>query len=356
MNDDTRYLRQTSLESFGAENQLKLANSKILIIGLGGLGIPVATYLNAMGVGTIGIMDNDIIELHNLQRQVLYSETDLGKQKLSIAFEKLRAQNSNTIVKAFTEFLTKDNALTIIKDFDVVVDATDNFATRYLINDACVILNKPFIYGALHAFEGQISVFNFKNGPTYRCLFPNMPKNNEILNCDENGVLGILPGIIGTLQALEVVKVITEVGEVLSGKLLLFDGLTQTIQKIGFKARVENKTIVELKEDYGFSLCSIENSIEAEDFDELNKRHFVQLVDVRNPDEFEEFHLPNAINVPLPELENSLQSIDFSMPVYFICQSGKRSEIALQSLQKEYSNTSMYSVSGGMGKMALICH
>lgn len=356
MSNSFRYSRQTKLESFGEENQSKLTSSKVLIIGMGGLGIPVANYLNAMGVGTIGIMDNDIVELHNLQRQVLYEEKDLGEHKLHIAFKKLKAQNSNTSIKAFSEFLTKENALGIIKNFDIIVDATDNFATRYLINDTCVILNKPFVYGALHAFEGQVSVFNYQNGPTYRCLFPDMPASNEIPNCNENGVLGVLPGIIGTLQALEVVKAITGVGEVLSGKLLLFDGLTPTMQKIGFKPRAENKAITELKEDYGFFGCTIENGIEAEDFDRLNEKNTVQLIDVRNPDEFKKFHLANAINIPLLELNGSFHRIDFSKPIYLICQTGKRSEAALKLLQTKQSSSAMYNVLGGMEKIAGICH
>lgn len=356
MSDFSRYIRQTSLQSFGVDNQSKLSDSHILIIGIGGLGIPVANYLNAMGVGTIGIMDNDNVELHNLQRQVLYTEEDLGKSKLNIATEKLKIQNSNTVIKAFPEFLTTANALSTIKDFDVVVDATDNFATRYLINDACVILKKPFVYGALHAFEGQVSVFNYQDGPTYRCLFPDIPKPDEIANCNENGVLGVLPGIIGTLQALEVVKVITGIGEVLSGKLLLFDGLTQTTQKMNFKSRAENKAITKLGEDYGFSSCTIENSIEAEDFRILNEKTALQLIDVRNPEEFKNFHLPNAINIPLPDIITSIHRIDFYKPIYLICQTGKRSAIALKSIQREHRSTNVYNVLGGMSKITNICH
>jgi len=356
MSISSRYLRQTSLESFGIENQAKLSDSQVLIIGMGGLGIPVANYLNAMGVGTIGIMDNDTIELHNLQRQVLYTEEDLGKSKLNIALKKLKIQNSNTIIKAFSEFLTTENALKVIKDFDVIVDATDNFATRYLINDACVILKKPFIYGALHAFEGQVSVFNFQDGPTYRCLFPDMPKTNEIPNCDENGVLGVLPGIIGTLQALEVVKVITGIGEILSGKLLLFDGLTQTTQKIGFKLRPKNQEINKLQKDYCSVGCTIENILGSESFEFLYSKEDVQLVDVRNPDEFESYHLEKAVNIPLSDLTANIKKIDFTKPVYLICQSGIRSEKALQFLQKAYSKTAIYSVSGGMNKLQSLCH
>ena len=205
-----RFIRQTSLVQFGAEGQAKLADARVLLVGLGGLGVPVAQYLNAMGIGTLGLVEQDIVEMHNLQRQVLYSENDLGQPKLKVALEKLALQNSNTKLNGHPCFLTKDNALDILANYDVVVDATDNFETRYLINDACLLQNKPFVYGALHGFEGQVSVFNYNNGPTYRCLFPNMPKADEIPDCNTNGVLGVLPSIIGSLQALEVVKLITE--------------------------------------------------------------------------------------------------------------------------------------------------
>ena len=183
-----RYTRQTSLPDFGLDGQRKLSNAKVLVVGLGGLGLPALQYLNAMGLGTLGLVDQDIVDFHNLQRQILYTENDVGTPKLNTTLEKLKAQNASTILIAHDTFLTKDNALEIIEQYDVVVDATDNFPTRYLINDACVMLNKPFVYGALHGFEGHVSVFNFQGGPTYRCLYPDMPSAEEIPNCDENGV------------------------------------------------------------------------------------------------------------------------------------------------------------------------
>ena len=220
-----RYTRQTTLKGFGQEGQQKLADAKVLVIGAGGLGVPVLTYLNAMGVGTIGIMDSDTVSITNLHRQVLYGQSDVGQSKVISALEKLKAQNSDTEIVVYDTFLTTKNALEVIADYDVVVDTSDNFPTRYLVNDACVILNKSFVYGALHGYEGQVSVFNYEDGPTYRCLFPNMPNENEVPNCNEHGVLGIIPGIIGNLQALETIKVITGIGEALSGKLLVFDGI-----------------------------------------------------------------------------------------------------------------------------------
>ncbi|NND79826.1 MAG: HesA/MoeB/ThiF family protein, partial [Maribacter sp.] len=245
-----RYKRQTILKDFGPECQLKLAQSKVLVVGAGGLGIPVLTYLNAMGVGTLGIVDIDEVSISNLHRQVLYNENDIGQSKVTVAIKKLQKQNSDTNLIALKTFLIRDNALDIIKDYDLVVDASDNFPTRYLINDACVILKKPFVYGALHSFEGQVSVFNYLGGPTYRCLFPNMPSANELPDCNEHGVLGITPGIVGNLQALETVKVLTGIGEVLSGKLLLFNGLNQSFQKIKFSPIPANLNITMLQMAY----------------------------------------------------------------------------------------------------------
>lgn len=351
-----RYIRQESLKVFGPENQNKLRSSKVLIVGLGGLGIPVAQYLNAIGVGTLGLVENDSISLHNLQRQVLYAESDIGKAKLAICLSRLQKQNSETIINTYATFLTSKNALDIIKDYDIIVDATDNFETRYLINDSCVILNKTFVYGALHSFEGQVSVFNYKKGPTYRCLYPVVPSEAEIPNCDENGVLGVLPGIIGTLQALEVVKVITEIGEVLSGKLLLFDGLSLNTRKINFKSRLESFEIKQLQEDYSLKGCSIEFEIIPEKFEKLLMTQDVQLIDVRKPEEFASNHLEKAINIPLSDFNDNTQKIDLSRPVYIICQSGKRSIQALNKLQNYHSKAIVFSVAGGMNKFQKLCH
>ncbi|MDX1471813.1 MAG: HesA/MoeB/ThiF family protein [Flavobacteriaceae bacterium] len=217
-----RYLRQTSLVGFGPDSQEKLGEAKVLVVGAGGLGIPVLQYLTAMGIGTVGIVENDTIDLTNLQRQVLYSEKDVNHPKIQVASERLNALNSDINIKLHPCFLTAENSLDIISEYDVVVDASDNFPTRYLINDSCVILKKPFVYGALHGFEGQVSVFNYKAGPTYRCLFPNKPSSDEIPNCDVNGVLGIIPSIIGSLQCLETIKIITGIGKVALGELVIW--------------------------------------------------------------------------------------------------------------------------------------
>ena len=346
-----RYQRQVILSDFGAEAQNKLINSKVLVIGGGGLGIPVLMYLNAMGVGTIGIVDNDVVSESNLHRQVLFSEGDVGRPKVEVLGEKLREQNSTTNIIEHSTFLVKENAMDLISAYDLVVDASDNFPTRYLVNDTCVILRKPFVYGALHGFEGQVSVFNYNEGPTYRCLFPNMPKNDEVPNCNENGVLGILPGIIGNLQALEAIKVLTDVGEVLSGKLLLFNGLNNSFQKIKFGARPENQKINVLNNNYELDCSVTVKNVEPTDFLEMAVDHQLQLIDVRTEKEFKRNHLPFAKNIPLKELEERIKEIDFTTSIYCICQSGVRSKKAIAKLQSLRPDVNLINVTGGMNQM-----
>lgn len=350
-----RYTRQTILKGFGMEGQKKLTEAKVLVIGAGGLGVPVLTYLNAMGVGTIGIVDNDVVSLTNLHRQVLYTESDIGEFKVIAALKKLKAQNPNTEVVGFNSFLTTKNALEIITDYDIVVDASDNFPTRYLVNDACVILQKPFVYGALHGYEGQVCVFNFEGGPTYRCLFPTMPNENEVPNCNEHGVLGIIPGIIGNLQALEAVKMLTGIGEVLSGKLLIFDGLRQSYQNIKFKLRPDNLKIEKLREFYEWNdPCVIVPTIEAREIPNLLDDN-AQIIDVRTTEEFESFHLPNSVHIPLRELRANMGKINFSLPVYLVCQSGMRSETALKQLREEHPESALFSILGGLNQYLATC-
>ncbi|MGI9550765.1 MAG: ThiF family adenylyltransferase [Aurantibacter sp.] len=352
-----RYNRQTILKDFGSVGQKKLTDAKVLVIGAGGLGIPVLTYLNAMGVGTLGIVDHDSVSISNLHRQLLYDESDIGRSKIKVALEKLESQNSETHLIGHDTFLVKENALEIIAGYDLVVDASDNFPTRYLVNDACVILNKPFVYGALHGYEGQVSVFNYKGGPTYRCLFPTMPGADEVPNCDEHGVLGVIPGIIGNLQALEVIKVITGIGEVLSGKLLLFNGLNQTSQKINFKLCPENLGIKTLQGSYQWNdPCEVVPSITVDKLQALLDGDMeIQLIDVRTTDEFDDFHLPNSINIPLDGIEENLNGVNLGLPVYLLCQSGQRSEIALKSLRELHSKTTFYSIFGGVNQFLATC-
>ena len=350
-----RYTRQITLKGFGKEGQKKLTEAKVLVIGAGGLGVPVLTYLNAMGVGQLGIIDNDTVSITNLHRQVLYGQSDIGQSKVVSALGKLKAQNDDSDIVIYNTFISTKNALEIIANYDIVVDASDNFPTRYLVNDACVILNKPFVYGALHGYEGQVSVFNYKEGPTYRCLFPSMPKENEVPNCNEHGVLGIIPGIIGNLQALEAIKVITGIGETLSGKLLLFNGLDQSYQKIKFKLQPDNLTIEKLQDFYEWNdPCEFIPTIEAKKIQTLLADK-AQIIDVRTIEEFENYHLPDSVHIPLHTLYANTSKINFSLPVYLLCQSGIRSETALKQLQEKNPESSLFSILGGLNQYLATC-
>ena len=344
-----RYTRQMVLKDFGPESQQKLSSAKVIVIGAGGLGLPVLTYLNAMGVGTLGVVDQDRVSESNLHRQVLFDTSDVGRPKVAVALRKLSAQNPDTRLHGHEAFLTPENALELLSGYDLVVDASDNFPTRYLVNDACVLLDKPFVYGALHGHEGQVSVFNYRGGPTYRCLFPSMPEPDEVPNCNEHGVLGVLPGIVGNLQALEAVKVLCGMGNVLSGELLLFNGWDQMYQKIRFQADPANKVRTHLETDYGWeAFCEVVPSIGVSSLREMmDSGHPPQLIDVRTPEEFQEFHLPNSVNIPLDRLPGELHRIDLSQPAYLICESGKRSEKALKLIRETHGEAELFNILGG---------
>ncbi|WP_348771765.1 HesA/MoeB/ThiF family protein [Maribacter sp. MMG018] len=343
-----RYQRQIILSDFGEKGQAALKKSKVLVVGAGGLGVPVLVYLNAMGVGTLGIVDADKVSKSNLHRQVLYTDAMVGQPKVVAAKDQLKAQNPETKIDIYQVFLGTDNALEIIEKYDLVVDASDNFPTRYLINDACVVLKKPFVYGALHGFEGQVSVFNYKNGPTYRCLFPTMPNADEVPNCNEHGVLGILPGIIGNFQALEVVKVLTDLRGVLSGVLLLYDALSQQSRQIRFKLNPENLKLTGLAESYDFDCNTKVKSIEPLQIQKLLSKGHIELVDVRTKQEFDKIHLKGAKNIPLNMLEREKDTINMSGTVYLICQSGVRSQKAVLLMQKLFPDKEFINVKGGM--------
>ncbi|MGB5377574.1 molybdopterin-synthase adenylyltransferase MoeB [Muriicola sp.] len=346
---EERYKRQISLKDFGPAKQHMLSQAKVVVVGVGGLGIPVLQYLSAMGIGTLGMVEQDLVELSNIQRQVIYEEEDLGKHKIKVASEKLKKLNSTTKIICHDTFLTRTNAMEILADYDLIIDASDNFATRYLINDTCVILKKPFVSGAIHGFEGQLSVFNYKDGPTYRCLFPSAPEPNSIPDCNENGVLGVIPGIIGTLQALEAVKLITETGELLSGKLLLYNGLDQTIRKINFPVDIKNKQRTNLEPNYEPVVCDARNLISIHTLLELlNNSGSLDLVDVRTMEEFQQEAIEGALHVPLNGLLLYFDLNPPQRPLYFICQTGIRSQKAIQLLKEKYPGTPLYSVIGGM--------
>ena len=222
----SRYNRHIILSEIGQAGQDKISNAKVLVIGAGGLGCPILQYLTAAGVGSIGIVDFDSVNISNLQRQVLFGTSTLGKNKAEAAKQRLEDLNDEISIVAYPKKLTHCNAVDLFHKYDIIVDGTDNFETRYLVNDACIISNKPLVFGAIYKFEGQVSIFNYKNGPSYRCIFPHPPEKGSIPNCSEVGVLGVLPGIIGAMQANEVIKIILELGNMLSGKLLCFNALT----------------------------------------------------------------------------------------------------------------------------------
>jgi len=247
----TRYSKQIQLSEIKMTGQENLKNSRVLIIGAGGLGCPAIQYLAAAGVGNIGIVDFDKVDLSNLQRQVLYNTDDIGKSKAVIAVVKIALLNPNVQTEVFNERLSADNASLIISKYDIVMDCTDNFATRYLINDVCVVLDKPFVYGGIHTFEGQLSVFNYKSkegimGPTYRCVFPESSSGELMINCSISGVIGTLPGIIGVMQAQEVIKMITGAGNVYSGKILLYNSLSNIFTEIKIKRNEEAINLLKL--------------------------------------------------------------------------------------------------------------
>lgn len=340
-----RYARHIILSEIGLEGQQKLKLAKVLVIGAGGLGCPVLQYLTAAGVGTIGIVDFDIVDESNLQRQVLYSVEDIGKPKAQIAKEKLGKQNPYVNLISHVTNLTAENALDIIAKYDMVVDGSDNFATRYLVNDACVMLNKVLVFGSIFKFDGQISIFNYKGGPTYRCLYPAPPADGEIPNCAEIGVIGVLPGIIGALQANEVIKIICGVGEVLSGKLLMFDALAMQFNSFTIEANPSNKKINKLI-DYNL-FCGNATEISADELKEKIKlKADFQLLDVREPNEYQHKNIGGTL-IPLNQLTANLSKLNKEKETIVHCASGVRSKKAIAIL-KENGFKKVYNLKNGL--------
>lgn len=348
MNFSDRYSRQINLKGFGSVAQEKLQNAKVLVVGAGGLGVPALQYLAGMGVGTIGIVDGDTVSFTNLNRQILYYESEVGMLKADVASKKLSQQNPSITIKPFPVFLTVSNAIEIIQQFDLVIDATDNFSVRYLINDACVLLNKPFIYGAIQHYEGHVSVFNFKDGPTYRCLYPDFPSADEIPDCNAAGVLGVVPGIIGCQQALEAIKVITGIGKTASGFLRIFDLLNNDEYEVKLKAKPENKEIKTLRESYIDEACSAIPLLYTDQlFTWLTENKPFLLVDVREQQEYEQAHLQKSILKPLSAWKDNFSFAEH-LPVVTYCQKGSRSLQAAQALRKNNEAIEVYSLAGGM--------
>jgi adenylyltransferase/sulfurtransferase len=327
------YSRQIILPEFGELGQKKLFNAKILIIGVGGLGCPVLQYLVAAGVGKITIIDSDVVSESNLNRQILYSHTDIGNLKVNIAAQRALALNPECIIYPIFDKFSMENALSIVKNCDLVIDCSDNFPTRYLINDVCVILGKPFIMASIFKFEGQVSVFNYKNGATYRCLFPSIPINKLIPSCNEMGVLGTLTGILGSIQANEAIKIITEIGTVLSNKLLIFNSLENSFHTIPIQKSKNFVAITSLAE-YEMDFCQSKPDKNIRSAD-LAKISDFQLLDVREQYEYKIQNL-GGLNIPLSELESRISEISVSKPVVIHCQSGIRSLKAIELLEQKY--------------------
>lgn len=341
-----RYARHTVLPEVGENGQVLLKKAKVLVIGAGGLGCPVLQYLNAAGVGTIGIIDDDRVEISNLQRQVLFNEEDGGKFKAACAAEKLSAQNSHTQFEVYCERLTSANALELFARYDLVIDGSDNFATRYLANDASVIAKKPLVFGSIFKFEGQVSVFNYNNGPTYRCLYPEPPEAGEVPNCSETGVLGVLPGICGTLMAAEAIKIICGLGEVLSGRMLCFDSLSMTFSSFSVFPVAANLSIDSLNDNYE-SFCGTAAEISAAELrSKIATRHSFQLIDVREESEYQIRNIGGLL-IPLATLADNLHRLDRQKEVVVHCASGARSKKAVQLL-REHGFTRVFNLRNGL--------
>ena len=344
-----RYSRHLIMPEVGLKGQERLKDAKVLCVGTGGLGSPLAMYLAAAGVGTIGLVDFDVVDKSNLQRQILHGTGDVGKRKVESARETLADVNPNVNVVLHEERLTSENALGILEPYDVVADGTDNFPTRYLVNDACVMLGKPNAYGSIFRFEGQASVFAHRDGPCYRCLYPEPPPPGMVPSCAEGGVLGILPGIIGVIQATEVVKLALGIGEPLVGRLLLYDALEMQFREMKIRRDPacpvcgENPSVTELI-DYD-QFCGVPDLEERQRVDEeweiepaelrarLDNGNDVYLLDVRNPDEFAICKIDGATLIPLPQLLEGMHQLDSARDIAVYCHSGIRSAQAVNFLR-----------------------
>jgi len=365
-NDEVlRYSRHLLLPEVGMEGQLKLKQARVLCVGAGGLGSPLVLYLAAAGVGTLGIVDFDIVDLTNLQRQILHGTDDVGRKKLDSAAESIAAINPNVNVRKFETRLTSANALEIVRQFDVIADGTDNFATRYLVNDACVLAGKPNVYGSIFRFEGQASVFAAKDGPCYRCLYPEPPPPGAVPSCAEGGVLGILPGLVGLIQATETIKLILGAGESLVGRLLLVDALAMRFRELKLRKNPdcpvcgEHPTVTQLIDYEQF--CGVrggENPAAAAPQDmmpeELKQRldagDELLVLDVREPHEYRICNLGGYL-IPLRDLPWRIDELDASREIVVHCKMGGRSAKAVDFL-KQAGFTKVRNLAGGIDAWA----
>src|SRR5215470_3635624 len=356
-----RYSRHLIMPEVGMEGQLKLKAAKVLCIGAGGLGSPLALYLGAAGVGTLGIVDFDVVDYTNLQRQIIHSTADVGRPKLDSAAEKLKAMNPFLNIRKFETRLSSDNALDLFRDFDIVADGTDNFPTRYLVNDACVLTGKPNVYGSIFRFEGQASVFATEEGPCYRCLYPEPPPPGLVPSCAEGGVLGILPGLVGVIQATETIKLILGSGEPLIGRLLLVDALSMRFRELKLRKNPDcpacgtHPTVTELI-DYN-QFCGIRGEEAAAptsmtdiSVEELKKRldkgDDLFVLDVREPHEYQICNIGGYL-IPLNDLPKRVSELDTSKEIVVHCKMGGRSAKAVAFLQQA-KFTKVHNLTGGI--------
>lgn len=357
-----RYSRHLILPEVGLEGQRKLKNARVLTIGTGGLGSPLGLYLAAAGVGTLGIVDFDVVDQSNLQRQIIHGTKDVGRPKIESAKERLYDINPNTNIEAFETRLTSENALKLFKEFDVIVDGTDNFQTRYLVNDAAVLTKKPNVYGSIFRFEGQASVFWAEKGACYRCLYPEPPPPGLVPSCAEGGVLGILPGIVGTIQANEVLKVILGAEGILLNRLLLFDAWTMKFRELKLRKNPncelcgDNATIKELV-DYD-AFCGLNTPVETSALDEeitatelrakLDGGDDIQIIDVREPFEYDIARIPNTKLIPLGEVVARVAEIDPDRRTVVHCKGGVRSAKAIDALKRGGFSGQLINLKGGI--------
>lgn len=362
-----RYGRHLVLEEFGMPGQLKLKQARVLVVGAGGLGSPSLFYLAAAGVGTLGIADFDTVDLSNLQRQILFTTEDIGRNKAEAAAERLQRLNPTIALHAHTTRLTAANALALVANYDVVVDGTDNFPTRYLLNDACVLLDKPLVYGSILRFEGQVAVFNWRYADghysaNYRDLFPVPPDPASVPNCEQAGVLGVLPGMIGSMQANEVIKIITGVGEPLADRLLLLESTTMRQQVIRIKPQGSRNSIKHLLDYDEFCGISADKSkslnvnnqertmkeVTVQELKEMiDSGADFQLIDVREPHEFDICNIQGEL-IPQADVPHSVDRISKDKKVVIHCRSGARSGNMVQWLEKNHGFTNLYNLQGGI--------
>ena len=360
-----RYSRHLILPEVGVDGQLKLKQGKVLCVGAGGLGSPLALYLAAAGIGTLGMVDFDVVDISNLQRQIIHSTADVGRKKLDSAAESIAAINPNVELRKFETLLSSSNALEIFRDFDIIADGTDNFPTRYLVNDACILTGKPNVYGSIFRFEGQASVFATKDGPCYRCLYPEPPPPGAVPSCAEGGVLGILPGLVGVIQATETIKLILGLGESLAGRLLMIDAATMSFRELKLRKNPDcpacgtHPTMTQLidynqfcgvgKSETGVAATMADMTVE-----ELKRRldagDNLFVLDVREPHEYQIANIGGHL-IPLNDLPKRIGELDRSREIVVHCKLGGRSAKAVDFLRQS-GFTNVHNLGGGISAWA----